>query len=118
MKFNSLDQAATVFIDSAIIQDNTSKTGDYKTGNKAAEKIRASLKYIWQNNPYFISKLLDHENGNVRNWTAMFWLSVNEEQALKVLEDMANSKTFYAMEAKYCIIEWKNGNLTSDQWEG
>ena len=117
MKFKNPEEAVSEYLKSALLHDNANRSGDFKTGNRAERVIRSVLKYLWHKNPYVLSPLLRHENDNVRCWTAMFWLEINEEQAISIFKEIQTSNSFYATDAKYAIREWNNGKLGSEQWE-
>lgn len=117
MKYSNTDEALIEFEEAAQVHDEANRSGNYKKGNKANDRIRKALKYLWHNDRFALSPFLSHKNTNVKLWAAMFWLEINSEHAMRILDTLASSGALYSTEAKYCISEWKAGNLTSNQWE-
>ncbi len=118
MRFKNTPQAMDYFLEQALIKEACDKIGDYKKGNKAVDGMRRALKYFWHNDRYATSKFLDHESIIVQLWSAGYWLEVNAEHAIEILTKIEKEDSgIYSLSAKYTILEWKKGNLRSDQWD-
>lgn len=101
-----------IFEDSCIKHSEATKKGDYKTGNKYYSKIIKTGTFLKNENE--ISRLKDYLSSpfiGVRLWSACYWLPVNEEEGIKVLEEIVKSQEINSLTAETILSEWKKGNL-------
>ena len=116
MSYSNSKEACSHFIKHGLIQHEANLSGDYEKGNQAYTEIKKALSYLWHNDPFTVSGFLSHQNINMRLWAATFWLEINAEHAIKILEAIKNREQLYSTDAKYTLLEWEEGNISSDQW--
>jgi hypothetical protein len=86
------------FIECGIVQGDSTLTGDYKTGNKAARKIGKIFELMEQDTEladYLLKALLWHENSNVKCLAASHALKMKmmTSEAIAVLRQVARKDT-------------------------
>ncbi len=107
-----LENALTKFETAAENHEKASETGDYKTGNKNYKELIKAVNYLKaQNEILLLSKFFDHSSVGVRIWAATYMLPIKEDEATKVLENIAKEDNFHAFTAKLTLQEWQKGNL-------
>lgn len=88
------------------------ETGDFKTGNKNYDIIIKSVNYLKEQKAINdLKDFLNNSNIGVRLWSASYWLSINEEEGIKVLEEIIRKGGIHAFDAEMTLSEWKKGNL-------
>jgi hypothetical protein len=58
-----------------------------------------------------LEKLLEHPNDYVKYWSAIHLLSVKEENAKDVLNQLVNKPELFGFSVEMLISEWNQGNL-------
>ena len=90
--------------------------GDYRTGNKAYERIiRAlnSLRALPDRGEEILLSLLNHTDDWVKIWSATHLLPLRAETACDALERLAaGGSRHVASDAKIVLQEWRAGRLT------
>lgn len=107
------------YIKSGEIMYNSIFTGDYKKSNKENAKIIKIFKYLENNISIakrVLPKLFDNKNVQVKTEAASesLALKIYEEEAEKILKEIANSKEngIFAFNANMILKVWKkNGKL-------
>lgn len=107
------------YIKSGEIMYNSILTGDYKKSNKENAKIIKIFKYLENNISIakkVLPKLFDNKNVQVKTEVAAesLALEIYEEQAEKILKEIANNKEngIFAFNAEMILKAWKkNGKL-------
>lgn len=112
MKIKDIQTALELFEDACIKHSEATEQGDYKTGNKYHSKIMKVIDFLKSKNA--ITNLKDYLSSpfvGVRLWSACYWLPVNEEEAIKVLEEIVKGQGINSLTAETTLSEWKKGNL-------
>jgi len=112
MKIKDIQTALEIFEDACIKHSDASEQGDYKTGNKYHSKIISAIAFLKSKNA--ISNLkgyLSSPFDGVRLWAACYWLPVNEQEGIKVLEEIIKSPGINSLTAEITLSEWRKGNL-------
>jgi hypothetical protein len=112
MKIKEIKIALEIFEEACIKHSEATEQGDYKTGNKYYTKIVKAATFLKNENA--ISNLRDYLSSpfvGVRLWTACYWLAVNEQEGIKVLEEIVKSPGIHSLTAETTLSEWKKGNL-------
>ena len=58
-----------------------------------------------------LKELLNSEYNYVRLWTATYLLSIDEQKAKVVLQQLAGMSNFLGLTADTTLKEWEKGNL-------
>lgn len=112
MKIKNVETALSIFEEASIKQSEATETGDYKTANKFYAKIVLATNFLKDEN--LINKLenlLLHESIGVRLWSAIYLLTSNEKEALKVLKTIEKTSGIHSLTAETTLSEWRKGNL-------
>ena len=112
MKINDIEEALEIFEEACIKQSEATEQGDYKTGNKYHSKIIKAVTFLKSKNA--ISSLKDCLSSpfvSVRLWSACYWLSVNEGEGIKFLEEIVKTPGINSLTAETTLSEWRKGNL-------
>jgi hypothetical protein len=112
MKIKDIQTALEIFEDACIKHSEATEQGDYKTGNKYHSKIMKAIAFLKSENA--ITNLKDYLSSpfiGVRLWSACYWLPVNEQEGIKVLEEIIKSPGINSLTAETTLSEWKKGNL-------
>jgi hypothetical protein len=112
MKIKDIEKALEIFEEACIKHSEATEQGDYKTGNKYHSKILKAVTFLKSENA--ISNLKDCLSSpfvGVRLWSACYWLPVNEQEGIKVLEEIVKSPGINSLTAETTLSEWKKGNL-------
>ena len=94
MKEYDVKELTNEFIENAVIQGEATYSGNYKKGNKSADKL-FKLGIIMKENTdiakEMLNVLLDHENINVKIWAASYALDIKfrEKEAEQLLEGIS-----------------------------
>lgn len=112
MKIKDLKTALGIFKESSIKQAEATEKGDYKTGNKCYDRITKAANYLKKENAISsLKEFLSSDFVGVRLWAAYYWLSVDENEGTRVLEEIAKSTDIHSLSAETTLSEWKKGNL-------
>lgn len=112
MKKIDIKKALDLFEKACIKHSEATEQGDHTTGNKYYITITKMAAFLKSENA--ISDLNDFLSSpfvGVRLWAASYWLAVNEQQGIKVLEEIINSSGIHSLTAEMTLKEWKKGNL-------
>jgi len=85
------------YIQCGVIQGESTLTGDYKTGNKAARKLIKIYKLMEQDAQlavYLLDTSFWHQNINVRIWAASHALGLNVKisEAIAILREISSKE--------------------------
>ena len=108
----NLTSAWKTFEEAANMHALATEQGDYKSANKNYDIVVKIITYLKDNNA--IDKLLIFLNNpsiGVRMAAATYLLPKYENEGLKTLDDIRNSKGIHSLTASTIINEWENGNL-------
>ncbi|MGZ3751759.1 MAG: hypothetical protein ACXVPV_16885 [Bacteroidia bacterium] len=112
MKFKDADDALRVFKEATTIHGECTENGNYKLGNKNYDKIVKAVEYLKREDKRdHLYQFLEDKNIWVRLWSAVYLLSLYENEALKVLNEAAATKGIAGGSARTTVDEWKKGNL-------
>jgi len=113
MKIKNIETALKIFEDAAITYSEASKKGDYKIANKNYDKVVVAAEFLKQQGAIqLVSRFLDHASPGVRNGAAAYLLPMQEQDAVRVLEAIANGpRGVHRLEAEMILSEWRKGNL-------
>jgi hypothetical protein len=117
-----MDKMIEEYISLAIIHGESTLSGDYKRGNKAFFKMEKLVKEIKESDDTIkrqFYSLLQHDNDNVKTWTASYLLGTFESKALQALKEVVKkSQGIISFNAETTIKEWRKGCLGSiENWE-
>lgn len=111
-KITDIEIAMKQFEEAAIAHEQATEKGDYKVANKSYTIITKAIAFLKEKSDIDkLSKFLTHESIGVRSWAATFLLPVQEDEAILVLEQIANGDGIRSFAAKTVLSEWRNGNL-------
>lgn len=111
-KIKDLKTALEIFVEASIKQAEATEQGDYKMGNKYYNKIIDAANYLKNEDAINSLKvLLSSPFVGVRLWAACYWLSVDENEGVKVLEEIAKNTDIHSLTAETTLSEWNKGNL-------
>ena len=103
------------FIAEAAEHGRCAESGDYKSGNKAFDRMLAALAELQgraDRGELALTELLNHQNGWVRLGAATHLLPLRAELASKVLEDLASGpRSEVEYDARIVLREWRAGRL-------
>lgn len=86
-----IDKAYMMFEEAAIRQVEATEIGDYKMANKNYKIIVRAARFLKEMNKMkMVSKLLDSESIGARMWAATYLLPISENEAIQVLQQIAN----------------------------
>ena len=92
----------------------STESGDYKAGNKAADRVAAAYRTLRERGLSSQLKLLpllrDPETG-VRGWAGAHALEFAPDQGELVLTQLASQRGLIAFSAKMTLQEWRAGRL-------
>jgi hypothetical protein len=112
MKIKDIKTALEIFEEACIKHSEATEQSDYKTGNKYYAKIFKAITFLKSENA--ISNLKNYLSSpfvGVRLWAAYYWLTVNEQEGIKVLEEIVKGSGIHSLTAETTLSEWKKGNL-------
>ena len=114
--YDRINRLINIFEKNVIIQNDAIwKDADAKKGNKAAKKYIAAyreIREIGDEAREEFSRLLDHENPDVRSSAAAFLLRYCTDRAMKVLKEVSKMEGIVGFEASQAIQRWEDG-----EWE-
>lgn len=108
----AIEKACLTFAEAATEQAKAMENGDYKKAKKHYKIMANSVRVLRETyNIKNISNLLDSKSTGARLWAATFLLPVFENEAMQVLQQIANEKGILSSTAKTTIDKWKKGIL-------
>lgn len=111
-----VNAALVIFEEAAVGHTHATEQGDYKLGNECYDRLTKAVAFLKKvNSINLLGKLLDNGSVGVRLWAASYLLPINEEKAIKVLEEIVNTRGIHSLIAETTIAEWRKGNLHSMQ---
>lgn len=112
-KINTLDDALSVFEQSAIEHGEATKEGNFKVGNKAYDRMIKAVSFIRANGSNTdLLPFLEHTDINTRISAAAFIIHDHQQQAVSVLEEVRNRNDIFAHTANLVLSQWKAGRLS------
>lgn len=72
------------------------------------------LRFEGKESVLLLEKFLSHKNEYLVLWAATHLLPYSEKNAIKTLSNLTESNSLVSIEAKYTLLEWKEGNLKLD----
>ena len=112
LKITDIKSAITLFQEAAIKQVESTKYGDYKTGNKYYDLISKVANYLKEKDAIVkLKPLLYNPSVGVRLWSAYYLLPFYENESIAVLEQIVKESDIHSLTAETTISEWKKGNL-------
>lgn len=110
---NKIDNAMMQFKVNCILQGQATETGNYKKGNKCADKIFRAVEFLRSNKKLDLLKpFLFEKDENLRCWTARALIHLYTNLCLKVLTDIKNnSQGINSLNAEMTISEFKKGHI-------
>ena len=112
MKITDIQLALEIFEEACVLHIEATKNGDYKTGNKCHSRIMQAIAFLKSENAIGnLKDYLSHPDVGVRLWSASFWLPIDEEEGINILQDISNGSGIISLMAETTIQEWKKGNL-------
>lgn len=113
IKIKNTDVAIEIFIEAAIKHAESTSNGNYKVANKNYDKIIKAIAFLKQSDKlYTLNDLLEHPSVGVRIWASTYLLSLNEERALMILENIVNEERgIHSLIAQTTLNEWGKGTL-------
>ena len=112
MKIKDIKTALETFEEACIKHSVATEQGDDRTGNRYHSKIMKAIAFLKSENA--ISSLNDYLSSpsiGVRLWSACYLLPVNEQEGIKVLEEIVKSPGINSLVAETTLSEWRKGNL-------
>jgi hypothetical protein len=104
--------ALSLFEEAATKHAEATEQGDYKTGNKCYATIAKAMTFLKEQGEVLtLLKFINHASVGVRMWAATFLLPVQENDGVKVLEEIAAETGIHSFTAKTTLSEWRKGNL-------
>lgn len=93
MKIKDIQSALEIFEDARIKHSEAIEQGDYKAGNKYHSKIMKAIAFLKNENAITnLKDYLSNPNIGVRLWSASYWLPVNEQEGIRVLEEIVKTQ--------------------------
>jgi hypothetical protein len=101
---DTLEKVLEKYISAALQQEKATVSGEHKLANKA-HKIRTSCVDLLKNNWSYLEVLLDHENKNVRLWSAYDLLANGQydNQCIEVLRVIATHNDIFGLSAQMAL---------------
>lgn len=113
MKSASLDDLIAAYRDAAQTHGAATKSGDYKTGNKASDRIAAiyaELRRRGEDAQRELLPLLRDDDPGVRLWAAAHALEFAPDEGVHVLRALVQ-RGILGFDAKITLREWEAGRL-------
>lgn len=112
VKLRDTKTALDKFEEAAKMHAEATEQGDYKIANKCYAIIAKAVLFLKeQNEIQQLSVFLNHNSVSVCGWAATYLLPIAEQEALRVLEQIAGGTGIQSFDAKMTISEWRKGNL-------
>lgn len=100
------------FINDAIEHTEAILNGNYKNANKLHGRLmKHYAEHKSKNALVYYTKYLTHPHEGVRVWAATFLLKINEEVAVKCLQELSKLPSITAFSAKITLDLWRKGQL-------
>lgn len=111
-KIEDIHTALEFFQEAATNQAVATEQGDYKIANKNYNKILKAIAFLKNKSAInTLSKLLSNPSIGVRLWAARYLLPINERESIKILTEIANTKSIHSLSAETTLKEWLKGTL-------
>jgi hypothetical protein len=111
-KIKDVDGALKAFEDAASKYAEATEQGNYKLGNKCYSIVREAVVLLReQNQTPLLSQFLNHHSVGARIWAATYLLPIQEDESLKVLEQIAATSGIHSLTAATAVQEWKRNAL-------
>lgn len=112
-KIKDEKMALELFESAAIEHARSSENSDYKRANSNHDVIVKAMAFLKNRGEVkLLSKFLSHDSEGVRVWAAAYLLPIREENAVKVLEAIADGpRGIQRLNAATTLSEWRKGNL-------
>jgi hypothetical protein len=112
-KKTKLDTILELFASACVKHTAATEQGDSRAANKSyGQIVKAAGCLKKEDQLAALQAFFPHENPGLRIWAATYTLSVLEEEALKVLETIAQqSIPHHSFTAKTILKEWDKQNL-------
>lgn len=112
IKIKNVQIALEIFEDACIRHSEATDQGDYKTGNKYYSKIIKAVIFLKSENAiHSLRNCLSSPFVGVRLWSACYWLPVNEQEWIDILEEIIKNPGINSLTAEMTLSEWRKGNL-------
>lgn len=108
----NVKDALELFEKAAIKQSEAIDKGNSKVANYNYDIMVEVAKFLRANKSLKeLSVFYEHPNISVRSFAAAYLLPIDEENSIRVLDEIVKMKVLGSFDAKMTIQEWKNGNL-------
>jgi len=114
IKRASLGELLDAYAQAASVHGRATETGDYKTGNRAADRVAAIYAELRARGPdaqRSLLGLLKHEVPGVRGWAAAHALDFAPSDGEAVLQALIPMGGFVGHDAEMTLKEWRQGRL-------
>lgn len=112
LKISDTKTALEIFENACIKQAEATEQGDYKSANKNYNLIVKSATYLKDENAInSLKDFLSNLNVGVRLWSACYWLPINEQEGIDVLNEIVKEPGIHSLTAEMTITGWKKGSL-------
>jgi hypothetical protein len=107
-----MTEIKNIFIDCAIKHGEAIDQGNYKLANKLHSKLTSLYEKIKKEEQWDELKIMvKHTDESVKLWTATFLLKRDTDLALKVLNELRESKRIIGLTASTTVDMWNKGML-------
>jgi len=112
-KIKDEEMALELFERAAIEHVRSNENSDYKSANRNYDLIVKAVAFLKNRGEVgLLSKFLSHDSDGVRVWAAAYLLPIQEYDAVKVLDAIANGpRGIQRLDAATTLSEWQKGNL-------
>jgi hypothetical protein len=104
----------------AVAHGKATLSGDYKSGNRAFDKLMAIVPVIrgyGYDGEVALLQLTEDADDSVVCWAATIVLKSNEAKAIAALEKVSKKTGIIAFNAQMVLKQWKKGELVLPCWE-
>lgn len=109
---NDIQSALHQFEAAAIKYAEATEKGNSKVVNRNFSIITKIIQFLKNENGLSnLSIFLNHSSTGVRLWAATYLLLIEENEAIKVLQQISSQKGILSFDAQMTLSEWKKGNL-------
>ena len=118
MSKEKIEMLVQEFADASAQFEHFSSTEQYKITNKYAKKMHSiykKIKGIGDDGRDELAKLMYSDNKGIAKMAAVYSLAYRTEDALKVLEEIANLSGALGTSAKHAIARWNEGEWHLDE---
>jgi hypothetical protein len=108
MKISNNAEALKMFENIAIDHIHYTQKGDTKNANECVITMQNVAAFLNENNALSaLSVFLEHKNIHVRFCAAAYYLSIDEDYAIKILEGIASSSGMTSLNAFGTLSLWR-----------